>query len=90
MPGISTGVGLIPPLQLSFGSSAASDARGGSTAGGGMGALNEGNWTIQTTGTGNNAATSTSTPVTAAGAAGGNRMMLLMLAAGALWMFRHK
>lgn len=48
--------GMMPPLQLSMGSSASSDARGGSASGSGMGALNEGDWIIQNTGQGNNSA----------------------------------
>jgi hypothetical protein len=41
--------GMMPPLQLSLGSSAKSgDAQGGSSTGGGMGALNSGDWIIQT------------------------------------------
>ena len=91
MAGISQGAGLIPPLQLSFGSSASSGAKGGETSGGGMGALNEGNWITQTTGTGNNASTATSTPTTAAGAAAsGNPMMLVLLGVAAWLMLRKK
>jgi hypothetical protein len=51
--------GMIPPLQLSLGSSAGADSKGGSAIGGGMGALNEGDWIIQTTGNGDNGATTT-------------------------------
>jgi hypothetical protein len=51
--------GMMPPLQLSLGSSASSDAKGGSASGGGMGALNEGDWIIQVTGNGDNGATTT-------------------------------
>lgn len=51
--------GMMPPLQLSMGSSASSDARGGSASGGGMGTLNEGDWIIQVTGNGDNGATTT-------------------------------
>lgn len=94
MAGLSVGAGLVPPLQLNLGSSATSGAYGGSTAGGGMGALNEGNWITETTGTGNNSATATSTPTpnTAAvtAAASGNPVMLILLAAGAWLMLRHK
>lgn len=91
MAGIAQGAGMIPPLQLSFGSSAASDAKGGSAVGGGMGALNEGNWVIQTTGTGNNDSTATSTPATAAAAAAsGNPMMLVLLGVGAWLLMRKK
>jgi hypothetical protein len=49
--------GMMPPLQLSLGSSAGADSRGGSAQGSGMGAINLGDWIIQTTGQGNNSAT---------------------------------
>jgi hypothetical protein len=51
--------GMMPPLKLSMGSSASSDARGGSASGGGMGTLNQGDWIIQVTGNGDNGATTT-------------------------------
>lgn len=50
-------MGPLPPLQLNLGSSATSSAgNNGTTAGGGMGALNEGDWITQVTGAGDNAA----------------------------------
>lgn len=87
-------MGMMPPLQLSLGSSASAGAYGGSTAGGGMGALNEGNWTIETTGAGNNSATATSsnTPAgqAAAVSATAHPLLVVALAVGAWWMLKHK
>lgn len=91
MPGISTGAGLVPPLQLNLGSSASSDAKSGAFGGGtGVGALNEGSWIIQTTGVGNNGATATQTPASIDAAKAGNPLLLIALAVGALWLVKHK
>jgi hypothetical protein len=49
----SPGGSLIPPLQLSMPtSSSTGPTQGGSAAGGGMGALNQGDWIIQKSGSG--------------------------------------
>ena len=72
--------GMIPPLQLSLGSSAKSgDAQGGSSSGGGMGALNSGDWIIQTnSGSGSISA-----------ATGGKvNWLYIGLAAAAVWFLR--
>lgn len=92
MPGLTMGAGLVPPLQLNLGSSATSGAVGGSAAGGGMGALNEGDWITQSTGTGNNAATATTTPAAQAAAvtATAHPLIIVALAVGVWWMCRHK
>lgn len=49
----SPGGSIVPPLQLSMGSSAQAGAtKGGSAGGAGMGALNQGDWIIQKSGSG--------------------------------------
>ena len=74
----SPGGSIVPPLQLSLGSSAGSGpAGGGSGSGAGMGALNQGDWIIQRTGTGNNSAT----PLPQ----GSGGWLMLALGAGVAW-----
>jgi len=73
------GASLIPPLSLSMGSSAtAGPTQGGSAGGAGMGALNQGDWIIQRTGTGNNSAVPTSS----------SSWVMLALGAAAVWFLR--
>lgn len=74
----------IPPLQMSMGSSAKSDAIGGSGLGnGGMGALNQGDWIFQTTENGDNSATPSPKPAPA-----GNGLMLALIGAGAWFLLK--
>lgn len=86
MPGL-----MLPPLQLSFGSSATSGAQGGGSGmGTGMGAINEGNWIIQS-GQGNST-TATSAPPTISGTSIGTRTpaasgSTLLLALGAALLY---
>lgn len=72
--------GMMPPLQLSMGSSAASESYGGSASGGGMGAINQGDWIIQRTGKGNNSAVPSSQQ---------NWLLLAAVAAGAWFLARR-
>lgn len=73
--------GMMPPLQLSFGSSASSGPTSGGTVGaGGMGALTQGDWIIQRTGTGNNSATP----------AAQNKLTMLALGAAVVWFLMRK
>jgi hypothetical protein len=76
--------GMIPPLQLSLGSSAGADSKGGSTSGGGMGALNEGDWIIQVTGNGDNGATTTKPLVPS------SNWMIAIAAAAAAWFLARR
>jgi hypothetical protein len=72
---------LIPPLSLSMGSSAtAGPTQGGSAGGAGMGALNQGDWIIQRTGTGNNSAVPTSS----------SSWVMLAIGAGVAWFLARR
>lgn len=72
---------LVPPLNLSMGSSASTGPNGGGTVGaGGMGALTQGDWIIQRTGTGNNSATP----------AANNQLMMLAVGAAVVWFLMRK
>jgi hypothetical protein len=78
---VSPGGSMIPPLQLSMPtSSTAGPAQGGSAAGGGMGALNQGDWIIQKSGTGDVSA-----------ATGGKvNWLYIAAAAGAAWLLAKR
>jgi hypothetical protein len=78
---------MMPPLQLSFGSSAKSDARGGSLGGDGAGALNEGDWIVQTTGQGDNTAIPPARPQAQPRS---SVLLYSALAVGAAWLLLHR
>lgn len=72
---------LVPPLNFSMGSSASAGPTGGGTVGaGGMGALTQGDWIIQRTGTGNNSATPTTN----------SKLAMLAVGAAAVWFLMRK
>ena len=75
--------GLIPPLNLSLGSSAKSGNAQGGTGGYGMGTLSQGDWIIQKTGQGNNSAT----PLPDIG---GNGWMMAAIGAGVAWFLLRR
>jgi hypothetical protein len=67
--------------SLDMGSSAKSgDAKGGVASGTGWGTMNQGDWIVQRTGTGDNAATPTSS----------KQMTYLAIGAGLLWLLTHR
>lgn len=73
--------GGMPPMQLDMGSSAKSgDAQGGSASGQGWGSMNQGDWIIQRTGTGNNSAVPTSS----------SGMVMLAIGAAAVWFLTRR
>lgn len=74
--------GLVPPLNLSLGSQAQSGNASGGSGGSGMGSLNQGDWIIQRTGTGNNSAT----PLPNIGS---NGLMWAAIGAGLVWFLRR-
>jgi hypothetical protein len=78
---VSPGGSMIPPLQLSMGSSAtAGPAQGGTAGGNGMGALNQGDWIIQKSGSGDISA-----------ATGGKvNWLYIAAAAGAAWFLAKR
>jgi hypothetical protein len=75
--------GLVPPLNLSLGSSAQSGNAHGGTGGSGMGSLVQGDWTIQKTGQGNNSATALPN-------IGGNGWMMAAIGAGVAWFMLRR
>lgn len=75
----------MPPMNFDMGSTATATAtsgpaQGGSASGSGMGALNSGDWIIQTTGTGNNSAVPATT----------NQLLWLAIGAGVVWFLMRR
>jgi hypothetical protein len=75
--------GLVPPLNLSLGSGAQSGNASTGSGGSGMGSLNQGDWIIQRTGTGNNSAT----PLPDIG---GNGWLMAAIGAGVAWFMLRR
>ena len=76
---------MLPPLQLSLGSSAHAGNSSTGTGGAGMGSLNQGDWIIQRTGTGNNSATALPDL-----GGGGNGLLLVAIGAGVAWFLLRR
>lgn len=75
--------GMMPPMQLSLGSSAKSGDASSAGGASGMGSLSQGDWIIQRTGTGNNSATALPN-------IGNNGLMMAAIGAGVAWfLFRR-
>ena len=75
--------GMMPPLQLSLGSSAQSGQASSSGGASGMGSMHQGDWIIQKTGQGNNSAT-------ALPDIGKNGMLMAAIGAGVAWFLLRK
>jgi hypothetical protein len=76
---VSPGGSMIPPLQMST-SATSGPAQGGSAGGSGFGALNQGDWIIQKSGSGDISA-----------ATGGKvNWLYIALAAGAAWFIAKR
>ena len=75
--------GMMPPLQLSLGSSAKSGDASSSGSGSGMGSLMSGDWIIQRTGTGNNSATALPN-------IGNSGLMMAVIGAGVAWFLLRR
>lgn len=75
--------GMMPPLQLSLGSSAKSGDASSMGGASGMGSLSQGDWIIQKTGAGNNSAT-------ALPDIGKNGWLMAAIGAGVAWFLLRR
>lgn len=77
------GGSIVPPLNLSLGSSARSGNASTGSGGTGMGSLHQGDWIIQRTGTGNNSATALPN-------IGKNGLVMAAIGAGVVWFLTRR
>jgi hypothetical protein len=84
--------GMMPPLQLSLGSSAKSGDASSQGGASGMGSLSQGAWNVnfQSTGTGNNSSTATQTGFPSIGGGDGGWLLPVALGAGVAWLLLRR